>query len=104
MAQVYFEITGNGYAYVIPSEPSVGEEFEFNAVAYDGDSFVDVTCTDDGGYSVAVPQSPQFNLIMPSTQFLTFHVEFTGVTPPPPTPERPKRKRMPLWMYPCLRG
>ena len=105
MAQVYFEITGNGTAYVVPSEPTIGQTFEFFAVAYSGDTFVDVYCTDDTGQYVAVPQSDNFTMEMPNVQYLTFHVEFTGVTPPtPPTPSGYKRKRMPIWMYPCLRS
>ena len=105
MADVYFEITGNGTAYVIPSTPTIGQEFTFYAVAYGDDEFVDVTCTNDEGVYVAVPQADTFTLEMPDTQYLTFYVEFTGTTPPePPTPTRRKRKHMPIWMYPYLKN
>lgn len=105
MANIYFDITGNGTAYCIPSSPTIGEEFTFKAVAYGSDYLVDVTCTDDTGAYIAVPVSAEFNMEMPNVMFITFHVTFTGETPPePPTPTvRTKRKRMPLWMYPCLR-
>lgn len=104
MADIYFDITGNGTAYCIPSSPTIGEEFTFNAVAYEGDTFVDVTCTDDMGASIAVPVSTEFDMEMPNVMFITFHVVFTGETPPePPTPTGKRRKRMPIWLYPCLR-
>lgn len=104
MADIYFDITGNGTAYCIPSSPTIGEEFTFYALAYEGDTLVDVTCTDDTGASIAVPVSTEFNMQMPNVMFITFHVTFTGETPPEPPPtEKPKRKRMPIWLYPCLR-
>lgn len=102
---IYFDITGNGTAYCIPSNPTIGETFEFFATPYDSDVFEDVTCTDENGYSIAVPQADNFTLEMPNTAFITFHVQFSGSTPPtPPTPTRTKRKHMPLWMYPMFRG
>lgn len=104
MADIYFDITGNGTAYCIPSTPTIGEEFTFYALAYEGDALVDVTCTDDMGASIAVPVSTEFNMQMPNVMFITFHVTFTGETPPePPTPTGKRRKRMPIWLYPCLR-
>lgn len=102
MASIYFDITGNGTAYTIPSNPTIGQTFDFYAVAYEGDYFVDVTCTNEDGQSVAVPQSSQFSMEMPNFQYITFHVEFTGTTPPTPTGYK-RRKRMPIWLYPCLR-
>jgi hypothetical protein len=104
MADIYFDITGNGTAYCIPSSPTIGEEFTFKAVAYDSDCLVDLTCTDDMGYSIAIPVSTEFDMEMPNVMFITFHVVFTGETPPEPPPtEKVKRKRMPIWLYPCLR-
>ena len=40
---IYFDITGNGTAYCIPSNPTIGETFEFFAIPYDSDVFEDVT-------------------------------------------------------------
>ena len=104
MADIYFNITGNGTAYAIPSSPTIGQTFDFNAVPDAGEQLVDVYCYDDSGSSVAVPVSTQFSMTMPNVMYLTFYVEFTGTPPTPPTPTTPKkRKRMPIWMYPCLR-
>lgn len=105
MADIFFDITGNGTASTTPTSPSVGEQFTFTATPYGTDTFQDVTCTDDQGYSVAVPQADNFTMTMPSVISLTFHVTFTGDTPTPPTPTPTKRRRrMPIWMYPTLRG
>lgn len=105
MADIYFNITGNGTAYTTPTSPTIGQTFTFYAIPDVGESFLDVTCTNDQGVYVAVPQSDTFTLVMPNTQYLTFNVEFTGTTPPiPPTPTRRRRKQMPIWMYPCLKN
>ncbi len=103
MAQIYFDITGNGTAYCVPFMPEVGEAFDFYATPFVGESLVDVTCTDDQGQYVAVPVQEHFQLTMPNTTFLTFHIEFTEYGPPP-TPTLRKRHRMPLWMYPMFRA
>lgn len=103
MTSIYFDITGNGTAYTLPSAPSVGENFTFYAIAFDSDVFEDVWCTDENGYSIAIPQADTFSMQMPNVVSLTFHVQFSETTPPtPPTPET-RKHRMPIWMYPCLR-
>lgn len=105
MADIYFNITGNGTAYAVPSSPTIGQTFDFNAIPDAGEQLVDVYCKDDNDQYVAVPVSTQFSMQMPNVMYLTFYVEFTGTTPPtPPTPTTPrKRKRMPIWMYPMFR-
>ena len=100
---IYFDISGNGTAYAIPSNPSIGEEFMFYAVPFDGDTLLDVTCTDADGYSIAVPTSMTFSMTMPNTSAITFHVSFSGTTPPTPATQTYKKKHMPIWMYPILR-
>lgn len=96
MADILFDIIGDGTAYCIPHSPAVGETFYFYAVPDTGASLVDVTCTDDQGMYVAVPVSLNFSLPMPNTSYLTFHVEFTTV-------KKKRNRRMPIWMYPMFR-
>lgn len=103
MAEIYFEITGNGTAYCAPASPTIYEEFTFYAIPYEGESLLDVRCYTAEGYSMAVPVSTEFTVAMPDTQYITFYVDFTGETPPTPTPTTHRKKRMPIWMYPCLR-
>ena len=98
MAQIIFDITGNGTAYCMPYAPSVGETFEFYATPFLGESLIDVTCTNDQGMYVAVPVSRHFQLTMPNTTYLIFHVEFTHRKT-----NKSRNRRMPIWMYPMFR-
>lgn len=106
---VYCSSTGNGNCYAVPTSHDAlsGETFTVYAQPYDSDVLEDLVAKDAQGHYVAVSVSEEH--IYDATLFpydIWFEATFSGETPPspPPTPENPRRKRMPVWMYPLFKN
>ena len=105
---IYVQPTGNGTAYVDVQHPIDGQNFTLYAYPNSGEELLDITAQDAHGQWVALSLTTVQTLPYDETNWgnrLTIYVEFSGVTPPPPPPPPPYRekKKMPIWMYPCLR-
>lgn len=105
MAKIDVVVSGNGVAFVDDDNPSQGQTVTLTCEPDIGETLEDVLAWDSDGHSIAlyVQQSQTFTW-NDSWVAMTISVEFSGSTPPPPTPARTKRKHMPIWMYPMFRG
>ena len=104
MSKIDVIVEGNGTAYVSNSDPVDGETVTLTCDAATGETIDDVEAWDSSAHPVAfAPVQSQSFVWYDSTYggALTIKVTFSGTTPPKPTTT--KRKRMPIWMYPCLR-
>ena len=106
MSKIDVIVVGNGIAYVSNSDPVDGEIVTLTCTPDTGETIDDVEAWDSTSHPVAfAPVGSQDFVWYDSTYggALTIKVTFSG-SPTPPTPtETHKRKRMPIWMYPCLR-
>ena len=96
---------GNGYAYVNNSNPTDGETVTLYCVPDAGETLDDVTARDINGYAIALATTTEQTFTYQESWVeMYISVVFSG-SPVPPVPPEPKRrrKRMPIWMYPCLR-
>lgn len=96
---------GNGYAYVNNPSPMDGETVTLYCVPDAGETLDDVTARDINGYAIALATTTEQTFTYQDSWVeMYIHVVFSGspVPPVPPTPKW-KRKKMPIWMYPCLR-
>ena len=102
---IYVNVTGNGSAWVDNPTPNLGDTITLECIPNTGETLDDVQATDGNNYPVAVAvQQTQTITLSSSYDYggsITIDVTFSGTTPPTPTTPR-KRKRMPIWMYPCL--
>ena len=104
MAKIDVIVSGNGVAYVDDDNPSQGQSVTLTCTPNTGETLDDVLAWDSGGHSIAlyVQQSQTFTWD-DTWVAMTISVEFSGTTPPTPTPTT-RRKHMPIWMYPMFRG
>lgn len=99
-------VTGNGTAYVDNPSPEDGQDFTLHADPASGETLNDITARDSHGYSIAMEVATQYTYTYDETNwgnFISIYVEFSGETPPPPTPSRKTQHHMPIWMYPFMR-
>lgn len=104
MAKIDVVVSGNGVAYVDDNNPSQGQSVTLTCIPDTGETLDDILAWDSGGHSIAlyVQQSQTFTWD-DAWISMTISVEFSGTTPPTPTPTT-RRKHMPIWMYPMFRG
>lgn len=105
MAKIDVIVEGNGYAYVDDDNPEPNQLVTLDGSPDAGETLDDILAWDSDGHSIALyaqlPQTFNWNAAWGA---MTIKVVFTGSTPPtPPTPTH-RKKRMPIWMYPSLRG
>ena len=107
MSKIDVVVFGNGIAYVSNSDPVDGETVTLTCEPDTGETIDDVEAWDSSAHPVAfAPVQSQSFVWYDSTYggAMTIKVTFSG-SPTPPTPTvTHKRKRMPIWMYPCLRS
>ena len=96
MARVYFNVSGDGYAYTDAVPPLVdGETFTIYCIPYAGATLDDVRVWTSYDESIAIVVSQEISLTYNSAWNNVYvEVYFSGgVTPPiPPTPPTPAQK------------
>lgn len=100
MSKITITTVGNGIAWVNDYDPNYLDYVTLTVQPDAGESLVDIQAWDENGYSIALYVQPTQTFLW---QYGTMDilVTFTGT---PPTPTSRKKKRMPIWMYPALRG
>lgn len=96
-------VVGNGTISVSNPYPQAGETITLRCIPASGETLVDIEARIiSSGQAVALSVTEIQQFPMPSESIYIL-ATFTGVTPPPPIPTGITRRKMPIWMYPCLR-
>ncbi len=87
MGFIWVNVTGNGTAYVDNPSPFDGDTITLYADAAQGEQINDITARDSQGYAIALATVPvQTFTYHSSWGDVTISVDFSGTTPPGPTP------------------
>ena len=102
---VSLNVTGNGTAHVSPTIAEQGDTITLTVTPAIGEQLVTLDARlVSSGQSVALSfQTGTQTFPMPADD-VEITVEFSGTTPTPPLPStRIEERKMPIWMYLCLR-
>lgn len=94
MGFIWVNVTGSGNAYVDNPSPFDGDTITLYANADPGETLQDITARDSQGFAIALATVPvQTFIYNDAWGDVTISVEFSGTTPPGPTPGT-----VPLWL------
>lgn len=94
---ITIQTVGNGTAFASPIRANDGDTVTITATPFGSDTFIGWTVY-SGGIVLDPILNPQ-SFVMPNVPVVLF-ADFTGTTPPPPSPVINRFHRMPIWMYP----
>lgn len=101
MSKITITTVGNGLAWVNDYDPYYLDYVTLTVQPDVGESLLDIEAWDGQGYPIALYPDRLTQTFLWQYDSMNIQVTFTGT---PPTPTSRKKKRMPIWMYPALRG